>query len=66
MKKALIIIPNLLIMGFILFFIVLYANNRTMENRQNEIDAFEKMTLTTNQIPKGKDIPGDRGAHYLP
>ena len=50
MKKALIIIPNLLIMGFILFFIVLYANNRTMKNRQNEIDAFEKMILTTNQI----------------
>ncbi len=50
MKKALIIIPNLLIMGFILFFIIRYANARAAENRQNEIAAFEKMTMTTNQI----------------
>ena len=50
MKKRQIIIPNLLIMGLILFFIIRYANTRAAENRQNEIIAFEKMTLTTNQI----------------
>lgn len=50
MKKALIVIPNLLIMGFILFFIIWYANFKVADSNKNEIAAFEKMTVTTNQI----------------
>ena len=50
MRRMTIIITNLLIMGFILFFIIRYANIKAMESDQNEILAFEKMTVTTNQI----------------
>ncbi len=50
MKKALVIIPNLLIMGFILFFILRYAQTRAEESDKNAIEAFEKMTVTTSQI----------------
>ena len=50
MKKALVIIPNLLIIGFILFFIVRYANYKVEESNRNDIEAFEKMTLTVDQI----------------
>ncbi len=50
MKKALIIIPNILIMGFVIFFIIRYANIKASESDKNEIIAFEKMTMTTNQI----------------
>ncbi|MCR5279721.1 MAG: hypothetical protein K6E19_09810 [Lachnospiraceae bacterium] len=50
MKKALIIIPNLLIMGFILFFILRYAENRATESDERAIEAFERMTVTTSQI----------------
>ncbi len=50
MKKALVIIPNLLIIGFILVFIVRYANFRVEENNQNVINDYEKMTATVNQI----------------
>ncbi|MBR1650174.1 MAG: hypothetical protein IJ691_03340 [Lachnospiraceae bacterium] len=50
MKKALIVIPNLLIMGFILFFIIRYANFKAADSNKNEIASFEKMTMTTNQI----------------
>ncbi|MBQ3790835.1 MAG: response regulator [Lachnospiraceae bacterium] len=50
MKRRLIIISNLLIMGFILFIIVSYANIKAVESNRNEIAAFEKMTMTTNQI----------------
>ncbi len=37
-------------MGFILFIIVSYANIKAVESNRNEIAAFEKMTMTTNQI----------------
>ncbi len=37
-------------MGFILFFIIRYANTKAEESNKNGIIAFEKMTLTTNQI----------------
>ena len=50
MKRGLIIIINLLIMGFILLFIIRYANTTAEESRKNEIIAFEKMTMTTNEI----------------
>jgi len=50
LKKALIIIPNLLIMGFILFFIIRYVNYKEAASNQNEVASFEKMTVTTNQI----------------
>ncbi len=50
MKRGLILTINLLIMGFILFFIIRYANIKAQESNENEIIAFEKMTLTTNQI----------------
>ncbi len=50
MKRSLIITINLLIMGFILFLIIRYANTRAQESEENEIVAFEKMTVTTNQI----------------
>ena len=50
MKKALVIIPNVLIIGFILVFIVRYANTRMEESNQREIEEFEKMTVTVTQI----------------
>ncbi len=50
MKKSLIIIPNLLIIGFILAFIVRYANIRAEESDRNAINEYEKMTVTVNQI----------------
>lgn len=37
-------------MGFILFFIIRYANTKAEESKKNEIITFEKMTVTTNQI----------------
>ncbi len=49
-RRSLTITINLLIMGFILFFIIRYANTKAEESNQNEIIAFEKMTMTTNQI----------------
>ncbi|MBP5164274.1 MAG: Hpt domain-containing protein [Lachnospiraceae bacterium] len=50
MKKALVIIPNVLIIGFILVFIVRYADTRMEESNQREIEEFEKMTVTVTQI----------------
>jgi signal transduction histidine kinase/CheY-like chemotaxis protein/HPt (histidine-containing phosphotransfer) domain-containing protein len=50
LRRGLIIAINLLIMGFILFFIVRYANEKADESYENGIIAFEKMTVTTNQI----------------
>ena len=50
MKKALVIIPNLLIIGFILLFIIRYANFKVEESNRSDIEAFEKMTLTVDQI----------------
>jgi len=49
-KKALVIIPNLLIIGFILFFIVRYANLKGEESNQNAIKEYENMTVTVKQI----------------
>ncbi len=37
-------------MGFILFFIIRYANLKATESYSNEIAAFEKLTITINQI----------------
>ena len=50
MKKATVIIPNLLIIGFILLFIVRYASFKVEESNRNAIEAYEKMTLTVEQI----------------
>ncbi len=50
MRRGLIIAINFLIMGFILFFIIRYANTKAEESNENEIIAFEKMIMTTNQI----------------
>lgn len=50
MKKALVIIPNLLIIGVILLFTVRYANYKVEESNRSDIEAFEKMTLTVDQI----------------
>ena len=50
MKKALVIFPNLIIIGFILFFTLQYAYLKVEENNQNVIDAYEKTTLTVGQI----------------
>jgi signal transduction histidine kinase/CheY-like chemotaxis protein/HPt (histidine-containing phosphotransfer) domain-containing protein len=49
-KRALIIIPNLFIMGLILFFIVQYAITKDKESSQSAIEAYEKMTVTVDQI----------------
>ena len=50
MNRRLVIITNLLIMGFILFLIIRYANIKAVESYQNGLAAFEKMTKTTDQI----------------
>ncbi len=50
MKKALIIAIDLVIMGLILFFIIQYANTKMRESNERVIEAFEKMTVTAEQI----------------
>ncbi len=50
MKKRLIILINILVVGLILFIIVKYANDRATESDRNSIASFEKMTTTTEQI----------------
>ncbi|MCR5329773.1 MAG: hypothetical protein K6E62_01105 [Lachnospiraceae bacterium] len=50
MKRAMIIAINLVIMGLILFFIIEYANTKSRESNQSVIEAFEKMTVTAEQI----------------
>ncbi len=50
MKKTLIIIIDLVIMGLILFFIIQYANTKMNESNDSVIEAFEKMTVTAEQI----------------
>ena len=37
-------------MGLILFFIIHYANTKMRESNENEIEAFEKMTVSAEQI----------------
>ena len=50
MKKKLIIVINLVIMVSILFFIIQYANAKMQESNKSVIEAFEKMTITAEQI----------------
>ncbi len=50
MKRALVIIPNLIIIGFVLIFTVRYANFRAEESNRIVIEDYEKMTVTVNQI----------------
>ncbi len=50
MKKALVIIPNLVIIAFVILFIVRYANYKVEESNQYAIKEYEKMTVTVNQI----------------
>ena len=49
-KKALIVVVDLIIMGLILFFIIQYANTKMRESNESVIEAFEKMTVTAEQI----------------
>lgn len=50
MKRALVIIPNLLIIAFVLVFTVRYANFKADESNRIVIEDYEKMTVTVNQI----------------
>ena len=50
MRKSFIVIINILIIGLILLIIVRYANERATESDRASIAAFEKMTVTTEQI----------------
>ncbi len=50
MKKTLVIVIDLVIMGLILFFIIQYANTKMRESNESVIEAFEKMTVTAEQI----------------
>lgn len=50
MKKSLIIAIDLAIMLSILFFIIQYANAKMQESNESVIVAFEKMTITAEQI----------------
>ncbi|WP_051197176.1 ATP-binding protein [Butyrivibrio sp. XBB1001] len=50
MKKSLIIAIDLAIMLSILFFIIQYANAKMQESNESVIAAFEKMTVTAEQI----------------
>ena len=50
MKRALVIVPNLLIIGFILIFVIRYANFKVEESNRKVIEEYEKMTATVNQI----------------
>ena len=50
LRRTYIIIINILIIGLILFFIVIYADDRANEANRNSVASFEKMTMTTEQI----------------
>ncbi|GEM_PF-417676 len=50
MKRTLVIVPNLLIIGFILFFVFRYASFKAQESNRTAITEYEKMTITVNQI----------------
>ncbi len=50
MRKRLIIVIDLGIMMLILFFIIQYANTKMRESNESVIEAFEKMTVTAEQI----------------
>ena len=49
-KKTLIVVIDLVIMGLILFFIIQYANAKMRESNESATVAFEKMTVTAEQI----------------
>ena len=49
-KKTLIVVIDLVIMGLILFFIIQYANAKMRESNESATEAFEKMTVTAEQI----------------
>jgi signal transduction histidine kinase/ActR/RegA family two-component response regulator/HPt (histidine-containing phosphotransfer) domain-containing protein len=49
-KRTLIIAIDLVIMALILFFIIQYANAKMQESNESTIAAFEKMTVTAEQI----------------
>ncbi len=50
MRKAFVVITNIVIVGLILFFILQYANTKMRESNESVIEAFEKMTVTAEQI----------------
>ena len=50
MRRSIIVIINIVIIGLILFFIVRYADDRAIESNRASVAAFEKMTITTEQI----------------
>ncbi len=50
MKKTLVIVIDLVIMMLILFFIIQYSNAKMRESNESVIAAFEKMTITAEQI----------------
>lgn len=50
MKKSKVIAINLMIMALILFFIIKYANTKMSESNANAVEAFEKMTISAEQI----------------
>ena len=49
-KKTLVIVIDLGIMMLILFFIIQYSNVKMRESNESVIAAFEKMTITAEQI----------------
>ncbi len=50
MRRAVVIVPNLLIIGLILVFIVRYANLKVEESNRAVIEEYEKTTVTVTQI----------------
>ena len=50
LKKTLIIVIDLVIMGLILFFVIQYANTKMHESNESVIEAFGKMTVSAEQI----------------
>ncbi|MBO4415160.1 MAG: response regulator [Lachnospiraceae bacterium] len=50
MKKTLVIVVNLVIIGLIFFFIIQYANTKMRESNDSVLEAFEKMTISAEQI----------------
>ena len=49
MKRSLIAAVDLAIIGLILFFIIHYANTKMHESNENQVEAFEKMTVSAEQ-----------------
>ena len=50
LKRTRIIAIDFVIMFLILFFIIQYANTKMRESNESSIEAFEKMTITAEQI----------------